>query len=367
MEIIHLILGKANPDRMNGVNKVVFQLVSEQVKSGRNASVWGVTKDTSHNYGERIFKTKLFKAFKNPFKIDPNLKKELLSLTDIVIHLHGGWIPVYFSLSIFLKRKSIPFVLTPHGAYNVIAMKRSQRFKKKYFKFLERKVVGNAKLINALGESEIAGLQSIYPNNKSILIPYGFYIDENRISKQRDDNNFTIGFVGRIDSYTKGLDILLNAFKRFEDKVLNCTLWVIGDGSDLSQLKVQASELGLKNVVFHGSKYKEEKNNLISQMDLFVHPSRNEGLPTAVIEAASFCIPSLVTQATNIGSYLLKYNAGLSVENESVDAFYNGLIQLYNDYQNGQLKQKGENALEMVKTEFDWSKVVVEFDKLYQL
>jgi hypothetical protein len=30
MEIVHLILGKANPDRMNGVNKVVYQLATYQ-------------------------------------------------------------------------------------------------------------------------------------------------------------------------------------------------------------------------------------------------------------------------------------------------------------------------------------------------
>ena len=35
MEIIHIVLGKANPERMNGVNKVVFQLATKQAESGR--------------------------------------------------------------------------------------------------------------------------------------------------------------------------------------------------------------------------------------------------------------------------------------------------------------------------------------------
>lgn len=62
MEIIHLILGKANPDRMNGVNKVVFQLASQQAAAGRKVAVWGITKDTTHNYGARNFETQLFRA-----------------------------------------------------------------------------------------------------------------------------------------------------------------------------------------------------------------------------------------------------------------------------------------------------------------
>ena len=34
MEVIHCILGKANPKRLNGVNRVVHQLASEQAESG---------------------------------------------------------------------------------------------------------------------------------------------------------------------------------------------------------------------------------------------------------------------------------------------------------------------------------------------
>ena len=62
MEIIHIVLGKANPDRLNGVNKVVYNMASEQVKAGKKVSVWGITKDIQHNYPERIFNTTLFKS-----------------------------------------------------------------------------------------------------------------------------------------------------------------------------------------------------------------------------------------------------------------------------------------------------------------
>jgi len=60
MEIIHIVLGKANPDRMNGVNKVVYQLATKQVEFGENVSVWGIAKDKDTNYGERNFETRLF-------------------------------------------------------------------------------------------------------------------------------------------------------------------------------------------------------------------------------------------------------------------------------------------------------------------
>jgi hypothetical protein len=60
MEIIHIVLGKANPDRMNGVNKVVYQLATKQAEFGEKVSVWGISGDTVNNYGERNFNTELF-------------------------------------------------------------------------------------------------------------------------------------------------------------------------------------------------------------------------------------------------------------------------------------------------------------------
>ena len=50
MEIIHLVLGKANPLRMNGVNKVVHELAEQQCASGLKASVWGITAQPVHDY-----------------------------------------------------------------------------------------------------------------------------------------------------------------------------------------------------------------------------------------------------------------------------------------------------------------------------
>ena len=67
MEIIHIILGKANPERMNGVNKVVYQLATQQSHSGRDVKVWGITKNISHDYGVRNFETRLFQAKTNIF------------------------------------------------------------------------------------------------------------------------------------------------------------------------------------------------------------------------------------------------------------------------------------------------------------
>ena len=104
MEIIHIVLGKANPDRLNGVNKVVYNMATEQTKAGKKVEVWGITDNLEHNYPDRNFKTKLFKASKFPFFIDHKLKTAILHHKNGVFHMHGGWIPVFSSLAKFFKK-----------------------------------------------------------------------------------------------------------------------------------------------------------------------------------------------------------------------------------------------------------------------
>ena len=175
MEIIHIVLGKANPERMNGINKVVYQLATKQTEAGEKVKVWGITKDLSHNYGDRNFETVLYKAFKNPFKLDRKMIADLKSLKeDVVVHLHGGWVPIYASLAKKLKKYNVRFVLTAHGAYNVIAMQRSGLTKKIYFKIFEKRILDYAHRIHCIGVSEVDGLNTIYKNNKAFLQPYGF-------------------------------------------------------------------------------------------------------------------------------------------------------------------------------------------------
>ncbi len=366
MEIIHIILGKANPDRMNGINKVVFQLATKQALAGKKVAVWGVTKDVTHNYGERVFKTELFKACVNPFSLHKSLIESVKSLKgNTVVHLHGGWVPLYYPLAMLLKKQQIPFVLTAHGAYNTIAMQRSSLIKKFYFRLFEQKVLRAAYKIHCIGESEVKGLNRLYSDKKAVLLPYGFEIGQLE-TEYVSPTEFVVGFVGRIDIYTKGLDLLLSAFSAFKGKNPDSKLWIVGSSNEMDALNKRIIEQGLQHsVVLWGSKFGDEKESLMRQMAVFAHPSRNEGLPASVLEAAALGIPSLVTKATNIGSFILKYNAGIVVEDEDVEGLTSALFALKKHFDNKTLVTMGLNGRNMVSESFNWNTIVDAFDKIY--
>lgn len=365
MEIIHLILGKANPDRLNGVNKVVFQMATEQVAAGKHVSLWGITKNPTHDYPGRNFETRLFKSSRNPFGIGRQLKSAILQKRQAVFHLHGGWVPVYSSLARFFSDNGVRFVLTPHGAYNTVAMQRSGLVKKIYFRLFEKSLLSQARKVHSIGASELDGLQHIYPNNKSFLLPYGFEIPL-QSEKHEKNNTFTVGFVGRLDTHTKGLDLLLKAFEEFRKTEFNSVLWIIGDGAGRSFIEGFIKDKQMDNVVLWGKKFGTEKDALIAQMHVFVHPSRNEGLPSAVLEAASYGVPSIVSLATNVGGYIHDYNAGMAIENESIEQLVQAMKTIKQLYDNQKAETYPANCRRMLSEVFGWQQLVHKFDELYK-
>ncbi|MDX2172769.1 MAG: glycosyltransferase [Bacteroidota bacterium] len=369
MEIIHIVLGKANPERMNGVNKVVYQLATKQFEHGLDVSVWGVTKKVVNNYGQRVFKTELFQKKNNPFEIDDKLKTALLvKKGKATFHIHGGWVPLFSTIAKFLKTNNISYVFTPHGAYNIIAMQRNYLLKRIYFNVYEKYLIKNASKIHCIGSSEVDGLNKIVKVTNTILLPYGFQAESNIFESNSSHDKMIIGFVGRLDIYTKGLDLLLKGFLDFQKSVPNSELWIIGDGEGKTKLERLAVKFKLtEKIIFFGSKFGSQKNKLIKQMHVFTHPSRNEGLPSAVLEAANFGIPCVVSEATNVGNYVNAYKAGITIKNNSSLAIKLALDSIYDLYRRKAMFSMKLNAQKMVRESFNWQKLILQFNNLYEI
>ncbi len=363
-----MVLGKANPERMNGVNKVVNELASQQVIAGFNVSVWGITEDLEHNYPYRNYETKLFLKAKFPFSISSEMEAAILKKDfGTVYHLHGGFIPQLFVLSRFLYDNNIPYVFTPHGAYNTVATNRNKHVKAIYRRLFEAKMLKKASAIHVLGESEICGLKKWRIKTPVQIIPYGFAPNVRAEIILDTYKPFIVGFCGRIDIITKGLDALLEGFKLFQKDKPDSELWIIGSGSELAKLKEMINKLGISGkVVLHGAKYGFDKEMLLDQCNVFAHPSRNEGLPASVLEAASLGIPCLVTRATNTGKAIEKYDAGIVIEETTPNLVYEGLLKIHhaivNEDKSSLLRS---NAKKMIREDFNWSFLMESYRSLY--
>ena len=99
-------------------------------------------------------------------------------------------------------------------------------------------------------------------------------------------------FVGTI-CYRKGVDIIFDAIEKM-NKNLKFEFHFVGEG----ELYEKYKKIGYNNVIFHGSI--DNVIQILSKMDVFVLPSRNEGLPISIIEAMSVPLPIIHTDVGGV-------------------------------------------------------------------
>lgn len=362
MKIIHLVLGKANPERMNGVNKVAHNLATTQTDLGYNVTLWGISESLVHNYPLRSYKTILFQAIDSKFKVHHTIEEAIQNLPkNTVFHIHGSFIKEFYHISKLLKKANIPYIYTSHGSLGPAAMEQNAFVKKYYFSFIEKTILKNAKAVHLLGKSEVENVKKIIPNKyNSVMIPNGqnlSQIPHIQIDKtNRAEPIF--GFLGRLDENHKGLDLLLDAFAIYTKNGGTGTIELVGNGPDMVFLQSKGEELKIADkLIFHGAKYGNEKFDYLANFDVFLHTSRMEGFPTAVLEAAAMSIPCLCSEATNANDYLRKWNAGYPYEENTPEEIARQLQLAEADFYNKTLQEKGQNARKMIEIDFTWEKV----------
>ena len=104
-----------------------------------------------------------------------------------------------------------------------------------------------------------------------------------------------VGNVGRL-CYQKNQEFLLEAFARLLSKAPGAKLLLVGEGEDRKTLQEQAEALGIADsVIFYGVTDRVE--DLLRAMDVFVMPSRFEGLPVTSLEAQAAGLPCVFSAA----------------------------------------------------------------------
>lgn len=107
------------------------------------------------------------------------------------------------------------------------------------------------------------------------------------------DDKFVVGHIGRFADQ-KNHTFLIDIFKAVHDKNGNARLLLIGDGPLRGQIEAKVERLGLTNsVIFAG--VRSDVNELLNAMDVFLFPSRYEGLGIVLVEAQTNGMPCIIS------------------------------------------------------------------------
>ena len=284
------------------------------------------------------------------------ISEEIKEEKPDVIHAQHNWI----STSIATE-SSVPVVTTIHGT-DLMGFERSKEELKKvreslktekdpekiaklkeeeekYNLYIEHsnKAAINAKKIIVISEDQKNRFEKLFPlaAKKVELVENGydtkkFYVDENikkedvigKLESQNKNNqkipldyDKLVVFVGKFADF-KGIDVLLDAAKIYEDKMekenKKVETIIVGSGQLENDLKKQAKDLELKNVDFVGRKNSDEVNKIQNLADVSLIPSRNEPFGLVVVEGMACGHPVIATNSGGIPGILNSENQDVS-------------------------------------------------------
>jgi glycosyltransferase involved in cell wall biosynthesis len=166
--------------------------------------------------------------------------------------LNGIFHRSVYGLSRVLKKYSIPYIVAPHDPYHPTIFRKNAHLKWPYWYLLERRMLKQAVAIQVLDKRHGEWLYRLNVKTPVIEVPNGFSPADLHPESCLDwstDREIRLLFLGRLDAYNKGLDILLDAFAELNE-VPNCTLTIQGpDWGDLAELEAQATRLKLLDKV----------------------------------------------------------------------------------------------------------------------
>jgi glycosyltransferase involved in cell wall biosynthesis len=190
------------------------------------------------------------------------------------------------------RRLGFPVVLRPEGAGETgdLAWQSWGRFGRTIGKRCKTAdaLVAISPAIRA--ELEAAG----YDRARIHDLPNGVPVPEEPWRPRPDWREAPIAmYVGRL-APEKGLDTLVEAWPRVLAAHPAATLALVGEGPERAALEAQVARLGLgRQVQLAGAS--ADPTSLLRSADLFVLPSREEGMSIALLEAMALGVPAVAT------------------------------------------------------------------------
>jgi len=261
-----------------------------------------------------------------------------------IVHVHMAAQASFSRKAMFIKRAhkaGKKIIIHQHAAdFNKFFFDESDDLKreriKSIFAMADKVIVLSEEWADFFGKNvcDPSKIQILY---NSVVMPE--YVKEN----YSDHNVLLLGRLGE----RKGTYDLLKAIPGVAEKIPDVVFYLGGDG-DIKRCKKIVEEAGLQEfVVFLGWVGNEEKEKQLRSCSTFILPSYYEGMPMSVLEAMSYGLATISTNAGGIPQIIDQGVDGIRVEAGDVEAIKDALIRvLENEDERKRLGKAGRLKIE---------------------
>ena len=193
----------------------------------------------------------------------------------------------------------------------------------------------------------------------SHIIPNG--VAPELLNMPPNEGNYIL-YLGRIDIYGKGLDILLNAYVKLLEEFPGVRLVIAGDGKDREPFRGKLGVLPREvrnNIELPGWVSGDIKSETIRSASFAVFPSRHEVQPIAVLEAMACGKAVIVSDIPEFG-FVRDAKAGMSFRTGDARSLFQSMKNMMTHDERKEMGQKGRD---LVKA-FTWDRIAIKFEEV---
>lgn len=353
MKKIKVLMIGNHPSAKGGITSVISQLLEHDwIADGIDMTFIPTYIETNNIKKSVFFVTAYIKV----------LKRLLFQKPDIV-HMHMSY------KGSFRRKQMIHQLCQRFGVKDVIHLHGSE-FQKWYNECdenLQRKIrtlLRESAAVIVLGEKWNQIVKEIEADTNTIVVGNTVHIPSVQVELGPEQKQ--ILFLGVLIQ-RKGVSDLLDAVHLLvhSDKA-DCMHFVIaGSGEEESALKKKCSQLGIESyVTFAGWTDSEKKQELLSESQLLVLPSYNEGLPIAVLEAISYGMPVVATDVGDISAAVKDGENGFLVQPGDISALADRISKVFEDDE--EYKKMCRASRELAEKHFSDAEYFAQIKQCYQ-
>lgn len=134
-----------------------------------------------------------------------------------------------------------------------------------------------------------------------------------------------LGSVSRVTDL-KNQIYLLEVAKKLKNKISDFCFLIVGDGPALELLKKSSEEAELsEHFIFLGAR--DDIADILQAMDIFVHPSKYEGVPVCIVEAETAGLPCIISSHVSREVKMLPNIAFVDIRDEDAELWANKIVE----------------------------------------
>jgi len=145
--------------------------------------------------------------------------------------------------------------------------------------------------------------------------------------REQAGERFLVGHVGALDNAQKAQDVIIAAARRLADTHPQIHFFLVGGGRDEDMLRELAR--GLDNLSFTG--FVDNVGDYLAAFDIFILPSRREGIGSILFDAMEHSLPLVVTPVGGVPRIVHEGENGLLIDVENPGQLADAILRLAGD------------------------------------